>query len=129
MELFAIAGGAPPSGEVLLNGCGVICLLPFFLFLVGWAVARNAVWAALLALVLVGLPYLMLWNAVAGYQPSDDGDVMSDQAAGREALTKFTILVVIAAAAVVWSAIGWIRRWRNPPAPIGPEFPGDWVRD
>ena len=85
MQLLAIAGGAPPGGEDWCSCCGMFVVLPAVVYLAGRAVVRGCGWSACLALLLAGLPYLVLRGIVAEYQPSDDGDVRADQKTGRQA--------------------------------------------
>jgi hypothetical protein len=65
------------------------------------AVKRNSLWAALGGVLLAGLPYLLLRHMVAGYQPSADGDVVADQATGRQALGSYLFLVAVAGLSAV----------------------------
>ena len=105
MQLLAIAGGAPPGGEDWLSCCGMFVILPLVVFLAGRAVVRRSGWSGCSALLLAGLPYLLLRGMVAGYQPSDDGDVRADQETGRQALGFYVWLVAIAGASVLWVVV------------------------
>jgi hypothetical protein len=82
--LIALAGGAGPGDEDVLGCCGMCPVLPLAILLAGWAVYRKIAWPACLALLLSGLPYLYLHSKVAGYQPSDDWEIMGEQATGRK---------------------------------------------
>ncbi len=94
------------------------------MFLAGWAVYRGRAWTALGALVLAGLPFLLLRQMVAGYLPSDDGDVVSDQQAGRQALVFYGRLVVVAGVSVLGVVVRWLVG-RAPAAELGtPADPG-----
>ena len=104
MQLLAIAGGAGPDGASMLFCCGVFPILPLVIVLAGRAVVRNSVWSACVALLLTGLPYLVLREVVAGYQPSDDRDVVSDQEGGRQTVAFYAWLTVVAGASAVWTA-------------------------
>jgi hypothetical protein len=126
-KLFAIAGGAGPGEEDVLSCCGMFPILPLVVFLAGLAVYRNAIWPAGAALLLAGVPYLILRQMVAGYQPSDDGDVVADQAVGRKAVGFYMWLLGVAALSVLWVSV---RRlvWRGT-KPAEPGAPGDRPRD
>jgi hypothetical protein len=111
VQLLAIAGGAGPGDEDVFACCGVFPVLPLVVFLAAWAVYRNSVWAACGAVLLTGLPYLLLRQMVAGYQPSDDGDVMSDQQAGRQAVVLYGWMVAVAGASVLGVAVRRLVGW------------------
>jgi hypothetical protein len=113
MQLLAIAGGAGPGDEDVLSCCGMFIVLPLVLFLAGRAVFRDSAWSACCALLLAALPYLLLRVMVAGYQPSDDGDVRADQATGREALGLYLWLVAVAGLSVVWAVSRQLLRTRR----------------
>lgn len=110
MQLLAIAGGVGPSGETWLVGCGCFPVLPLVAYLAGRAVIRCSIWPAVLALVLAGVPFLILSLIVAGYRPSDDGDVLSDQMDGVQALGFYAALAGIAGLALLTA---WGRRIAN----------------
>ena len=111
MQFLAIAGGAGPGGEDGLFCCGLFVVLPTVAWLAGRAVLRNSAWPAGVALLLTGLPYLLLRAMVAGYQPSDDGDVRADQESGRQAVVFYTWLVAVAGSSAVWVAGRRLVRW------------------
>ena len=100
--LFAIAGGAGPGDEEVLSCCGVCPILPLVFLLAGLAVFRNSIWAGCLALLMAGLPYVVLRSMVTGYEPSTDGDVVADQAAGRKAVGLYAVMSAVAGLSVVW---------------------------
>src|SRR5688572_24730821 len=102
MRIFAIAGGAGPGDEDVLSCCGIFPLLPLVLLLAGLAVYRNSILAACSALLLAGLPYLLLLWMVAGYEPSTDGDVMADQAVGQGAVGWYSVMTAVAALSMIW---------------------------
>ena len=126
MQLFSIAGGAGPGDEDVLSCCGWFPILPLVLLLAGLAVYRNSIWVALGALLLAGLPYLILWQMVASYQPSDDGDVVADQAVGRRAVGFYASLVGVAGVSVlgvtVRRSVGW--RWKRTEPVAAPDRRG-----
>lgn len=100
--ILAIAGGAGPGDEDVLGCCGMFVVLPLVAFLAGRAVVRTSGWSAVAALLLAVLPYLLLRSMVAGYQPSDDGDVRVDQDSGRRALGLYGWLVLVAGVSALW---------------------------
>jgi hypothetical protein len=111
VQLLARMGGAPPGGEHMLGCCFVFPLLPLVGILAVLAVYRNAAWPAVLALVLVGLPYLVLWGMVAGYQLSDDWEEMDEQKAGYKLVKLYLLLVAIAGLSLCLVIGGrWLRR-------------------
>jgi hypothetical protein len=118
VQLLAIAGGAGPGDEDVLGCCGMIVVLPLVVFLAGRAVVRTSGWSAFAALLLAALPYLLLRLMVAGYQPSDDGDVRGDQDSGRQALGLYGWLVLVAGVSalwvVVWRLVGVRRKSAEP---------------
>ncbi len=113
MQLLAIAGGAGPGGEDLLLCCGMCPVLPLVVVLAGLAAVRDYPWAAVAALLLASLPYLLLRAVVAGYQASDDGDVRADQESGRGALAFYGWLLAAAGAAAAWVAVRRLVRSRR----------------
>ena len=119
MPLLAIAGGAGLGDEDVLSCCGVTVVLPLLAFLAGRAVYRGSSWSACGALLLAGLPYVLLRAMVAGYQPSDDADVREDQAAGRQALGLYAWLVAVAALSILWVAGRRLVRWGRKHAQSG----------
>ena len=111
MQLFAIAGGAGPGDEALLLCCGFFPILPLVVLLSAVALYRTSVWFACLALLLTGLPYVVLLLMVAGYKPSDDGDVLSDQATGRRAVGFYAMLAAFEGLCVVWVVVMRLVWW------------------
>ena len=108
MRLLALAGGHPgPNDGEVLGCCFVFLFLPMVVFLAGSAAYHKAFWPAILALVLAGLPYLLLQAMVAGYQPSDDWEVTNNQAADRRLAGWYLGLVGLAAASLLY--VGWRR--------------------
>ncbi len=111
MQLLAIAGGAPPGEEDWCSCCGMFVVLPLVVFLAGRAVIRNSGWFALAALLLAGVPYLLLRSMVDGYQPSNDGDVRADQKTSRQALGFYLWLVVAAGSSFLWVVLRRLTDW------------------
>jgi hypothetical protein len=111
MQLFAIAGGAGPGDEDVLVCCFVFPLLPLVAFLACLAAYRNAALPAVVGVVLAGLPYLALRSMVAGYRPSDDWEVMDEQATGRKQVGWYALLVLVAGASLVYVGIRRLVLW------------------
>jgi hypothetical protein len=111
VQLFAIAGGAGPGDEDVLSCCGMFPILPLVVLLAGLAMFRDSVWAACLALLLAGLPYVLLLRMVAGYEPSTDGDVVADQAAGRQAVGFYAAMTAVAGLSAFWVVGRKLLRW------------------
>jgi hypothetical protein len=119
VQLLGIAGGAGAGDEDALGCCFVFPLLPLVAFFACLAVYRNATLPAIVALVLAGLPYLALRGMVAGYQPSDDWEVMAEQATGRKLIGSYQWLVAVAGLSLAYIGCrrlvswGWSRRTRR----------------
>ena len=112
MELFAIAGGDGPTCEAALHCCGCFPILPLLILLAGMTAYRNIVWPACLALLISGLPYVLLLQMVTGYEPSDDGDVMADQAVGRQTVRFYAILTAFSGLSVLAAAVRLLAQRR-----------------
>jgi hypothetical protein len=119
VHLLAIAGGPGFGDEDVLGCCGMFVVLPLVVILAGLAAYRNSVWVACCGMLSAGLPYLLLRQMVASYQPSDDGDVRADQASGHLALVSYAWLVGIAGLGLVAVAIRRLCRWGWRPAEPG----------
>src|ERR1700722_2366584 len=78
LMLFAALGG-----EDLLYLCGMCPIFPLVVLLVIVALIRNSLWPAGLALLIAGVPYVVLQITVALYESSADGEVTADQFTGR----------------------------------------------
>lgn len=115
MHLLAIAGGAGPGDEDVLGCCFMFPLLPLVVFLAGLAAYRNAVWPAILALALGGLPYFVLRGMVAAYQPSDDWEVMDEQATGRKLVGSYLWLVAVSVVSLTYVVCRRLVSWRAQP--------------
>ncbi len=105
VQLIAIAGGAGPGIDSAIFCCGVFPLLPLVVFLGALAVYRNSIWPVAVAIVLAAVPYLLLRAMVAGYQPSDDWEVLSDQSDGRMSVRLYLCHLGIAGLAALCVAI------------------------
>jgi hypothetical protein len=105
MTLFSIAGGAPPGGEAWSLCCFFFPVLPLVVFLSARAVSRTSFPAAFLAMLLVGLPFLLVAWGVAGYEPSDDSDVLAEQETGRQVLVCYACLLALAALPMAYVAV------------------------
>jgi hypothetical protein len=118
--LFASMGG-----EDILYCCGMCPILPLVVLLVIVALIRNSLLAAWLALLIAGLPYIILQIAVALYEPSTDGEVTADQFTGRSALGFYDWIVAAAGLSFLWVIVMRILR-RNQPfvtPPVPPPLP------
>ena len=82
MGLFAMAGGAPPSGEAFCC-CSLYLVLPLVLLLSAMSATRGSFGHALCALGLAGSLLALALVGVAGYEPPDDWEVIDEQAMGR----------------------------------------------
>ena len=102
MQLLAIAGGAGIGDEGALACCGVFVVLPLVALLVGRAVYRTSAWSAWAALLLAGLPYLLLRAMIAAYRPSGDWEVTDEQAHGRNVAAYYAWLVLVAASSLTY---------------------------
>ena len=121
MQLLALAGGAGPGGEDVLGCCGWIVVLPLVVLLAGWSVYRNAIWPACLALALALPPHLILRGMVARYQPSDDWEIMDEQAKGRMLVGFYAWLAAVAAAALLYVVIKRLVLWMRSDGTRGPQ--------
>ena len=116
MHLLAIAGGSAGSiGFVLC--CGIFPLLPLVILMAWLACRRNSVWWALAAVFVAVVPFSILLLAVATDQPSDDWEVMEEQAMARLTLLSFVCHLLVAGIAAAGVALQrhpfWKRRWPN----------------
>jgi hypothetical protein len=107
------------TGEDALYCCGMCPILPLVVLLAIVAVFRNSLWAAFLALLISGLPYVILQFIVALYEPSVDGEVEANQFTGRSAVGFYDWIVAIAGLSFLWvGAMRIIRRKRSPTIPM-----------
>jgi hypothetical protein len=122
MGLFAIASGEPFGDEEAMGCCGLFIVLPSVVLISALSAKRESFWYAGVALALSGSLLALILVVIAGYQPSDDGDVMSVQAAGRRLAWWYAGTVAIAVLAMLWVAgrrLGWLpalERIDPPPA-------------
>jgi hypothetical protein len=106
MELFADAGGAPlPLEGTLLVG-GIYLILPLVALLLGLSWVFFFPRCARVALLLAGLPLLLLIPMVASYEPSDHEYDQSAQIGGRMAVCLYGLLTV--------TSLGVMRASRSP---------------
>jgi len=84
------------TGEDALYCCGMCPILPLVVLLVITALMRNSILAAVSALMISGLPYVILQIMVALYEPSADGEVTADQFTGRSAVGFYDWIVAVA---------------------------------
>jgi hypothetical protein len=103
MHMFANVGGTPLGGEDICFCCGIFPILPLVVFLIYVALTRSKLWAACLALFISGVPYFMLLSLICDYKPSEDGDIMSDQATGRRAFEFYGRLATAAGLSLIWA--------------------------
>ena len=120
MQLLAQMGG-PPPGSTDSPWCCFVLLLPLVIVLALLAANRNAAWPAVVALALVGLSFLALWDEVAGYQPSDGWAEGDKRDARREIGWLLVLPLAVAAFALCW--VGSVRRL-GPPREPAPENSG-----
>ena len=116
MHLLAIAGGSAGSiGFVFC--CGLFPLLPMVVLMAWLACRRNSARWALAAFFVAGVPFLVLLESVSAHQPSDDWEVMEEQAMSRWILLFYLSHLFVAGIAVLGVALQrhpfWKRRWPN----------------
>ena len=95
VQLLAHMGGAPP-GSAELGCCCLFPLLPLVAVLAMRAMHRNAAWPAVLALVLVGLPCLVLWGSAVSPPTTDDPEVLDETEATRRVAVLYSCFVAVA---------------------------------
>jgi hypothetical protein len=99
--------------EDVLYCCGMCPILPLVVLLVLVALIRNSLWSASLALLIAGLPYVILHCMVALYEPPTDGEVEAEQFTGRSAVGFYDWIVAAAGLSLLWvGAVRLIRRKR-----------------
>jgi hypothetical protein len=116
--LFAALGE-----EDMLYLCGMYPILPLVVLLVIVALIRNSLWSASLALLIAGLPYVILLIMVALYEPSTDGEVTADQFTGRSAVGFYDWIVAAAGLSFLWVVamrLLFIRRKQPSVTPLAP---------
>lgn len=109
MGLFAIAGGAPPSGEEICC-CSLYLVLPLVLLLSAMSAARESFGYALFALGLAGSLLALTLVGIAGYEPSDDWEVVDEQAMGRWVAWMYAGVAAIPVVCLLYVAV---RRGRK----------------
>ena len=123
MGLFAIAGGAPPSGESVCC-CSLYIVLPSVVLLSAISAKRESFWYAGLALALAGAPLALTLVGIAGYEPSEDWEVMDEQVMGRRVALLYTGTVAVAVLSLLYVA-GRRLGWRPASGMIEPVPPSD----
>ena len=116
MPIYALAGGAGAGEEDILSCCGICPILPLFILSVLLGAVRNSMWAAVLALVLSGFPFVILLILSTNYKSSEDGDVVSDQETGWKALAYFGVMATVAALTFLLVAGRRLQRMRSVPS-------------
>ena len=109
MVILATAGGSV-GDEVIVLCCFFYLLLPLMLVLAGLVVVRDSHVAAWLAFILATFPLVVQLLMTTEYAPSDDPDVMSDQAAGWNALRFYVIVTALAGLLPLWASRKWLMR-------------------
>lgn len=109
MGLFAIAGGAPPSGEGMCC-CSLYLVLPLVLLLSAMSAARESFGYAMFALGLAGSLLGLVLVGIAGYEPSDDWEVADEQAMGRWVALMYAGVAAIPVVCLLYVAV---RRGRK----------------
>ena len=90
MSLIALAGVAAFFDEEDVLGCfGLVVILPVVAVLIVLAWAADAPWAGWSALAVAGVAFLAASILVAGYMPSDDGDVLAQHEQGRRLVQRY----------------------------------------
>jgi hypothetical protein len=103
------------TGEDILYCCGIFPILPLIVLLVIVALIRNSLWAASLALLIAGLPYVILLCMVALYDAPTDGEIEANQFTGRSAVGFYDWVVAVAGLSFLLVGVMWIVR-RKPPS-------------
>jgi hypothetical protein len=103
------------TGEDVLYCCGMCPILPLVVLLVIVALIRNSLWAASLALLTSGLPYVILLCMVALYEPPTDGEVEANQFTGQSAVGFYEWIVAVAGLSLLWVIAVLVFR-RNQPS-------------
>jgi ABC-type antimicrobial peptide transport system permease subunit len=108
------------TGEDILYCCGMFPILPLVVLLVIVALIRNSLWSASFALLIAGLPYVILQIMVALYEPSTDGEVAADQFTGRSALGFYDWIVAGAGLSLLWVVVARTMHHHFRPAKRNP---------
>ena len=113
---------AAMTEEDVLYCCGMCPILPLVILFAVFALIRNSLWSASFALLIAGLPYVILLGLVAVYDPPIDEEVAANQFTGRSAVGFYDWIV--AAAGLSFLVVGtrrMVRRKRR--AGDGPTLP------
>ena len=95
----------------ILGCCGGFIVLPSVVLLISIAWVADAPWAGWTALAIAGLTYLVASLIVADYKPSENWEVVEEQATGWRLVERYSWLTMAAGSSLV--AIGVRRSLRK----------------